>query len=117
MILKEPKDWDINESVFSIRPNVELVSPYYLFIYFMSNWFVQKAEKESAGSIFAGIRVNSLLNIPIIVPHNNIQNLFNKVVKSNFLKRDSLSTEINHLTRLRDSLLPMLMNGQVEIEE
>lgn len=117
LILKEPKDWDINESVFSIRPNVELVSPYYLFIYFMSNWFVQKAEKESAGSIFAGIRVNSLLNIPIIVPHNNIQNLFNKVVKSNFLKRDSLSTEINHLTRLRDSLLPMLMNGQVEIEE
>jgi len=117
LILIEPKDWDINESVFSIRPNVELVSPYYLFIYFMSNWFVQKAEKESAGSIFAGIRVNSLLNIPIIVPHNNIQNLFNKVVKSNFLKRDSLSTEINHLTRLRDSLLPMLMNEQVKVEE
>ena len=116
LILKEPKDWDINESVFSIRPDVELVSPYYLFIYFMSNWFVQKAEKESAGSIFAGIRVNSLLNIPIIVPHNNIQNLFNKVVESNFLKRDSLSSEIYHLTHLRDSLLPMLMNGQVTIE-
>ena len=116
LILKEPKDWDINESVFSIRPNIELVSPYYLFIYFMSNWFVQKAEKESAGSIFAGIRVNSLLNIPIIVPQNNIQNLFNEVVESNFIKRDSLSSEINHLTHLRDSLLPMLMNGQVTIE-
>lgn len=116
LILKEPKDWDINESVFSIRPNMELISPYYLYIYFMSDWFVQKAEKESAGSIFAGIRVNSLLNIPIIVPQNNIKNLFNEIVESNFLKRDSLSLEINHLTHLRDSLLPMLLNGQITIE-
>ena len=29
--------WDINESVFSIRANVDVVTPTFLYLYFMSD--------------------------------------------------------------------------------
>jgi type I restriction enzyme S subunit len=117
IILNEPTDWDINESVFSIRPRTDYISPYYLYIYFMSEWFVQKAEKDATGSIFAGIRINTLLEIPIVVPSKYISDMFDQCVCNIFKKKDDISIECNHLTHLRDSLLPMLMNGQVTIEE
>lgn len=116
IIMNEPNEWDINESVFSIRPKKDFISPFYLYIYFTSKWFVQKAEKESAGSIFAGLRVKSLLDIPIIVPPVQLSISFDKQLHSVFKKKDDLTFENNHLTHLRDSLLPMLMNGQVTVE-
>ena len=116
IIMRDPDDWDINESVFSIRPKQEIISPYYLYIYFMSDWFVKKAEKESAGSIFAGIRVNSLMEMPLLYAPHQIFESFEEKVDSLFIKRELLSNEINYLTHLRDSLLPMLMNGQVTVE-
>ena len=105
-----------NESVFSIRPRTDYISPYYLYIYFMGEWFVQKAEKDATGSIFAGIRINTLLEIPIVVPSKYISDMFDQCVCNIFKKKDDISIECNHLTHLRDSLLPMLMNGQVTIE-
>lgn len=116
IIMRDPEDWDINESVFSIRPKQELISPYYLYIYFMSDWFVKKAEKETAGSIFAGIRVNSLMEMPLLYAPHRIFELFEEKVDSIFKKRELLSIENNNLVHLRDSLLPMLMNGQVTVE-
>ena len=116
IIMRDPDDWDINESVFSIRPKQKIISPYYLYIYFMSDWFVKKAEKESAGSIFAGIRVNSLMEMPLLYAPHQIFESFEEKVDSLFIKKELLSNEINSLTQLRDSLLPMLMNGQVTIE-
>lgn len=116
IIMRDPDDWDINESVFSIRPKQEIISPYYLYIYFMSDWFVKKAEKESAGSIFAGIRVNSLMEMPLLYAPQQIFESFEEKVDSLFIKRELLSNEINYLTQLRDSILPMLMNGQVTVE-
>lgn len=116
IILNEPKDWEINESVFSIRPSINIVSPFYLFIYFTSKWFVQKAEKDSAGSIFAGIRINSLLEIPIIVPPKQLSDLYDLRISKAFKAKDDYAFECNHLITLRDSLLPMLMNGQVTVK-
>ena len=39
IILNEPTDWDINESVFSIRPRTDYISPYYLYKYFPSRHY------------------------------------------------------------------------------
>ncbi|MGE4320635.1 MAG: restriction endonuclease subunit S [Acholeplasmataceae bacterium] len=112
IIRENPYDWEINESVFSIRPN-EKVSSEYLYQYFMSEYFVKKAEHSSTGSVFAGIRISTLNDIDIVIPPKAITDKFtNKLINIYKLKYRK-SKENQELTSLRDFLLPMLMNGQV----
>ena len=68
LIQSEPTDWDINESVFSIRANTDIITPAFLYLYFMSDAFIKHATSSSTGSIFKGIRINTLLETELCVP-------------------------------------------------
>ena len=59
----------------------------------------------------------NLAPLLMILPSKDILTLFTR--KIDFIVREQLhiKTEIEHLTHLRDSLLPMLMNGQVTVEK
>lgn len=63
LIQNPPEKWDINESVFSIRRNASRVTSEFLYMYFMSDTFIKTATSSSTGSIFKGIRINTLLDI------------------------------------------------------
>ena len=115
IIQEQPEKWDINESVFSIRPNQKIITPEYLYCYLTSEWFMKKAEKEATGSIFAGIRMAALNAMTIIVPNEKVLKRFSSLIKPIFEQKDKLFNEIQHLTKLRDNLLPLLMNGQVTL--
>ena len=115
IIQEQPEKWDINESVFSIRPNQKIITPEYLYCYLTSEWFMKKAEKEATGSIFAGIRMAALNAMTIIVPDEKVLKRFSSLIKPIFEQKDKLFNEIQHLTKLRDELLPLLMNGQVTL--
>ena len=115
IIQEQPEKWDINESVFSIRPNQQIITPEYLYCYLTSEWFMKKAEKEATGSIFAGIRMAALNAMTIIVPDEKVLKRFSSLIKPIFEQKDKLFNEIQHLTKLRDKLLPLLMNGQVTL--
>ena len=115
IIQDEPEEWDINESVFSIRPNQKIITTEYLYCYLTSEWFIKKSEKEATGSIFAGIRMAALNAMTIIVPNENVLKGFSSVLKTIFEQKEKLFNEIQHLTKLRDNLLPLLMNGQVTL--
>lgn len=58
----------------------------------------------------------NLAPLLMILPSKDILTLFTR--KIDFIVREQLhiKTEIEYLTHLRDSLLPMLMNGQVTVE-
>lgn len=117
IIPEEPKDWDINESVFSIRPNRENMTSNYLYLTFMSDFFVRLAEGNSAGSVFKGIRISELLNLKTIIPPKEVLDAFDTVVNRLFELKTNAVNENQELTGLRDFLLPMLMNGQVKFRE
>lgn len=53
---------------------------------------------------------------PLIVPSRSSALLYKKNVEILFIKMKKLRLEMTKLTHLRDSLLPMLMNGQVTVE-
>ena len=53
---------------------------------------------------------------PIIIPSSNPARQFAKIAEELFIKIKQLKFENQNLTHLRDSLLPMLMNGQVTVE-
>ena len=117
LIQTPPTDWDINESVFSIRANTQLVSSEYLYSYFMSEHFITKAQSSSTGSIFKGIRIGTLLDMDITIPPITLVNEFTSKTKSLFKAKQRSFDESQQLIKLRDWLLPMLMNGQATIDD
>lgn len=117
IVQENPKDWDINESVFCIRPNLNKVSTEFLYMFFMSEYFVKKAEHSSTGSVFYGIRISTLEEMLILIPPKAIKDKLTDIVKDIFVKKNQNEKENQELASLRDFLLPLLMNGQVRFKE
>lgn len=116
LIQETPTDWDINESVFSIRCNNDVVTSEFLYMYFMGDMFIKSATSSSTGSIFKGIRINTLLDLNAILPSKNIVDLFSKQVQKLLALKEQKVKENLEIVKLRDWLLPMLMNGQTRVE-
>lgn len=113
IVQENPIDWDINESVFSIRPDTNKVSTEHLYMFFMSDYFIKKAEHNSTGSVFSGIRVGTLEDMYILLPPPAIRDKFKSAVADILYKKYLNDQENQELASLRDFLLPLLMNGQV----
>ncbi len=117
LIQSTPEKWDINESVFSIRPNVFHASSEFLYMYFMSDTFIKGATSSSTGSIFKGIRINTLLDIVAVIPPKDVIDAFTAEIKTMLELKEQKNNENSELTKLRDWLLPMLMNGQAAVSD
>lgn len=86
---------------------------YYAVIYVKASTMIQHFKTGSNGSIVKFITKGDVENIPIIIPDdNNLLLSLNQYV--NAIEHNQ--TEIVQLIKLRDWLLPMLMNGQAAIE-
>lgn len=116
IIREDPNGWDINESVFSIRPKSKNLSEY-LYMFFMSEAFIKKAEQSSTGSVFSGIRISVLEDMKIVVPPEDILDKFNQIVSPIFDLKYRNELENQKLKELRDFLLPLLLNGQATITD
>lgn len=114
LVNETPSNWEINESVFSIRVNTEIVSPEYLFLFFMSDYFVKTAENSSTGSIFSGIRISTLEEMKVLIPEKNILEKFNSIVFPLLVKKYEIEQQNEKLKKLKDTLLPLLINGQLQ---
>lgn len=90
--------------------------PYFLFLYLISQYFKQKIK-----SICNGTGINNLTNqtfdeVLFAFPEQRVLTEFEKVAQPIFDSIGINEAEITALTRQRDELLPLLMNGQVEVE-
>ncbi len=60
---------------------------------------------------------NSLVNgFQIVIPNKNQIEKFNKIVSSIYKEIANIQEQNQKLAKLRDWLLPMLMNGQVKVK-
>ena len=67
------------------------------------------------GSIQKKISQENLLSYSVPIPSNDLIKSYSRISSSYREKQKSLIDETIYLTHLRDSLLPMLMNGQVTV--
>ena len=113
LINEEPKDWDINESVFTIRPNYKNMSSQFLYNILRDEYYVRKMTQKATGSIFKGIRVDDLGKMEIVLPSKEIIDSFTAKITPLLNQQAKLQQESMKLSEMRDKLLPLLMNGQV----
>lgn len=115
IIKEEPTDWDINESVFSIRPNRDMITSTFLYMIFTSEAFVSKVTSMATGSIFKGIRISDLLNIKIVKPPISFINKLDHSMNEIFGLYTTLEKERLEIEHLQSVLLPMIINGKIRI--
>ena len=89
-------------------------SKYYALLYVASLYRINSFKSKSSGSIVKFITKGDVENIPLFIPTGtSILKELNKLIA---LKEHN-SLENEELSRLRNWLLPMLMNGQATIED
>ncbi|MFH6655827.1 restriction endonuclease subunit S [Streptococcus suis] len=86
------------------------------FLYFTLKLFFESS-KTKTGNTFANMSKDDFSNILITYPESSIIKNYYEKVKSMFDKIKCLQLQNQELIQLRDWLLPMLMNGQVRVED
>ena len=87
-----------------------------LYIYYLLKQLDFVFQKRNInGTTFGSITKDDLSQLPIIKPCKEIIVNYEKVCSSIFNKLISIDIELGSLTKQRDELLPLLMNGQVTI--
>lgn len=71
---------------------------------------------DGNGTTFGSITKDTLFDMSVVIPPDEILKCFEKRVKPIESKIEKCEEEIRELTKLRDWLLPMLMNGQARVE-
>ncbi|TII07702.1 restriction endonuclease subunit S [Streptococcus suis] len=86
------------------------------FLYFTLKLFFESS-KTKTGNTFANMSKDDFSNILITYPESSIIKNYYEKVKSMFDKIKCLQLQNQELIQLRDWLMPMLMNGQVRVED
>lgn len=117
LVSEKPENWNISESIFTLRPSESLYS-YYLYQLMLSENLQNYVQQLSSGSVQKGIRKGDLIKFKLPMSKNNfIENLYSNKIKNYIFKVQNLRKENLKLVKLRDTLLPKLMSGEIEIPD
>ncbi len=110
-------DYCMSQRLFAIRANKTKVFPSYLYYEMSKGHGFSQIMGSRSGSTVSGIRQDELRKILIVKPCLDIQKRFDDIALPLLKQIKSLDEQNQQLTKLRDWLLPMLMNGQVTVKQ
>ena len=103
----------IAQNVVALRPKYDY--PLFMYQYILS--LKQKLTSYDIGSVQPSIKVTQFMKEIIRIPKNKgIIYEFENLAKANTLKMCNLMKQNKYLEELRDTLLPKLMNGEIELD-
>ena len=117
VIRKEHLPILLNTSIIRFRNIVNKISYEYMYAYLRSDLFVAKLNTSASGSIQKNVGPTHLNEYFEVFPPKKIDDEFSNKLKPIINKTLELKSETQKLKELRDFLLPMLMNGQVTIQQ
>ena len=82
-----------------------------------SIYFESTKDKLAHGATQQAVNDNDIKNIKIICPNNSIIEKYSNKTYSILEEKNLIQEENKRLTELRDFLLPMLMNGQINVDD
>ena len=86
------------------------------FMYYCLNALkIQLEQYNGEGTVFGSINKKELENLKMSIPNDLIVANFNRIINRIDTQILNLSNEINNLSTLRDTLLPKLMSGEINV--
>lgn len=101
-----------NQGFKSVIPKKNIGTAY---VYFLLKNLLPTIEGMASGSTFKEISGSAMKSVPTVMPDVNTIQLFNDFCEPVFKEQEVLEAENKHLSALRDSLLPKLMSGKLDI--
>ena len=106
-------DMAMNQSNYAIKA-IDGYSQYYVF--FLVKSVVERLIKKSNGAVFSAITSKDF-DEEILIPSQKAVEDFTNVIDGFFRRIFTIGTENSRLSTLRDTLLPRLMSGEIEVPE
>ena len=114
MLLKtEPNNFEFQRSVAMIKPNPQIVSSLFLYEALL-------AQKESIihaahGAVQQCIFISDICDFIVPLPTREELKQFDDIVNPMFAKAQQITEENERLVSIRDTLLPKLMSGEIDV--
>jgi type I restriction enzyme, S subunit len=87
------------------------------YLYGVMQYFKQIFNRRNTdGTTFGSITKDDLFSLKVVKPKDKVLEKYDKIVNPMFEKQNNIGNENKKLAKLRDWLLPMLMNGQIRVE-
>ena len=106
-------DMAMNQSNYAIKA-IDGYSQYYVF--FLVKSVVERLIKKSNGAVFSAITSKDF-DEEILIPSQKAVEDFTNVIDGFFRRIFTIGAENSRLSLLRDTLLPRLMSGELEVPE
>ena len=90
---------------------------YYLWTFLLTDGFDTMKNNFCTGTTMQSINNKDTKMIKFVLPDKETISNFNKIAKPIYEKIYYNNREINELSSLRDTLLPKLMSGEIDISE
>lgn len=103
-----------NQGFKSVIPNENIGTAY---LYFLLKNLLPTIEGMASGSTFKEISGSAMKSVPTVMPDANTIQLFSSFCEPVFKEQEILEAENQRLSALRNSLLPKLMSGELDVSD
>ena len=101
----------MNQSCYALQSKTEEFE----YLYFLTRQLIESLKAKGSGSVFKSIIASDIENSWLCIGSNEVVSVFCNKVKPIFESIKEKTLEIAVLTKQRDELLPLLMNGQIKV--
>ncbi|MFF0929947.1 restriction endonuclease subunit S [Proteus mirabilis] len=105
----------LSQRLYGIRANKEIISGCYLYFWLQTNIARADIDGRTTGTTVVGIRQSELKQLKVMVPVNAVVDVFSNLTNSYLTKVQSNEKQILELEKLRDTLLPKLISGELSL--
>ena len=107
-------DVTTNQGFKSVVPHPEIGTP---FVYYFLIHNLPLIESKASGSTFKEVSGSVMKSVEAVIPDGNTIAKFNEFCRPIFAMQEKLEQENRKLAEMRDSLLPLLMNGEIDVAD
>lgn len=101
-----------NQGFKSVIPKPEIGTA---FVYYFLKYSLPTIKGMASGSTFKEVSGSTMKNVPAVIPDTKTLACFNEFCAPIFAQQRILEEQKQTLSALRDSLLPKLMSGEIDV--
>lgn len=116
VINEKPTNWNINESVFSLRPNPAIMDSFFLYYLIKSDSVQKKFDDAISGSTLKSIKLNDLKEIECTYPQNiDEQTAIANVLTTMDNEIEALEKERDKYKCIKQGMMQQLLTGKIRL--
>ena len=117
-ILPEDNRYILNQRVGLLRPKTETgISPAYIYLLTNSDNFLFDLRSRANSGVQVNLSADAIRNSEVVLAPKDICRKFSEIVDPLIEKTLDNQIENQRLSALRDTLLPKLMNGEIDVSQ